>query len=492
MRFSKKTIQSNRLFPSNPSQKLRRALGGVLLAAGLGTLLSACGGGSSDDEATGYFKFYNASANSPSIYLSLDDTDYPGVNFSQSSSMYEVDNSSFDLSLAWKEGSDDYNTFIEQEVNFDNGQVDLMMLVGDINNPEFVTYQFKEEDPDTEDEQFTFRFINMHNLASANDVYLAKNDQTFNEATLLGSYSYQEMSDSLYADLDTYKLYLTEAGSTEVLYESNDITFSNTSQYVMVIKANSGPSNSNYAIDKLNKSSGVVEYPDKESRAQVRFYNGLTQHQLLPAFDNSIDIDVSGINGDEYIDALAKGQFSEAHEVSFGDYAIDVSASGDETPFAENFFLSLSANNDKTVFVYHTVEEEEDDGDSSTEEEINLYVNTLSVENSSRVSLYDHQINIINLVDDYSVLELYFARSNETVSTADYSVTSSRALPRVVTLPNNTFDVSIIVRENQSELLLSFEQLTLSADSGDMYMIIEEDANSSSGYSVKMVAQNVQ
>jgi hypothetical protein len=451
--------------------------------------LAGCGGSSSDTDASGYLKFYNASSNSPYIYLSLDEVDYTGANYGHSSGMYELTSTQYEMELSYKEGSNDFNIFDEQEIQITDEKVNLVMLTGDISTPEVITYRYDDEDPETEDDVFTFRVVNMHQQSPGIDIYIAKDDETFNEAVLLGSYAYKDMSDSHYIDLDSYKYYLTETGSNEVIYESADIGYIYTTQYILVIRENTGPSNSSYTIDQLSKTSSI-SYPDKNARAELKLYNGLTQHELLPQFSNQIDVSLTGVNGNDSVTALARGEFSQSLDLSFGDYALDFTATGDETAFARNHFVSLASNSDKTVFVYHTEVEDPDDGDDNTIEETNLYVNTLSVDNSTRVSLYDHQINVINLVDDFDHLNIHFVRSNETVETAEYKVTSTRAAPRSVTLENNSYDVNILVDENESELLLAFDQITLDADSSDLFMVIEEDANVSSGYSVKFVKQN--
>jgi hypothetical protein len=108
----------------------------------IGSLLAGCGGSSDSADAVGYFKFYNASSNSPAIYASLDDRDYPGISFSQSTNLYELDNTSYELSLAYKEGSDDYYTLVEQEVQITNGEIDLLVLGGDIDNQQVLSVEF--------------------------------------------------------------------------------------------------------------------------------------------------------------------------------------------------------------------------------------------------------------------------------------------------------------------------------------------------------------
>ena len=214
----------------------------------------------------------------------------------------------------------------------------------------------------------------------------------------------------------------------------------------------------------------------------------MTEHDLLPDFSDEISLDLVGNNDDLMVDMLAKGEFSVPQEIAFGDYALDITAIGYDAPFADNYLLSMSPNVDTTVFVYHR--EVEVENEQSDELETELFVNVMPVENSQRISLYDHQIKVINLVDDFSRLSVYFVRSNETVDTANYYVETSSASPRTITLPNNTYDVSVLGSENQSDLLLSFDQISLDADSGDLFLVIEEDAEQ--GYKMSWHSQKAQ
>ncbi len=91
--------------------------------------------------------------------------------------------------------------------------------------------------------------------------------------------------------------------------------------------------------------------------------------------------------------------------------------------------------------------------------------------------------------EEFTSLEVYFVRTNETVSSAEYGLTSSHATPRTLVLPNNTYQVSVIAEIDQSERLLVFDSLTLDAESGDLFMLIEEDQENSEGYSIQFIPQ---
>ena len=214
---------------------------------------------------------------------------------------------------------------------------------------------------------------------------------------------------------------------------------------------------------------------------------------MLETFENSINIEINGLNDQQQILDLAKGVMSETIELSAGDYSLDLLNSDSGETITSNHFVSLDANQDKTVFVYLSEEYEDSDNDSTTPDETKIYLNSLLVENSNRISLYDHQVNVINLVQDadeeFTSLEVYFVRTNETVSSAEYGLTSSHATPRTLVLPNNTYQVSVIAEIDQSERLLVLDSLTLDAESGDLFMLIEEDQENSEGYSIQFISQ---
>lgn len=468
-----------------------------LLATILLTGLSACGGGSSDS-GEGYFKIYNASTNAPDIYLTIEDSDeiekrYSGIGYGESAGYYSYSPDTYSVELAWQDGDNSYDAIVYQDnLKVSDEEVQLVVVTGDINQPNVLTFQYQDEDPDDDEDQFTLRFLNVHQSAEAVDVYMSKEDETFNEAVLVGAYSYGELSPSHYFDIDNYKFYLTSAGSTEVLYESEEIAYSYTTQYIMVIRENIGPGDSPFTLDKLSKSTSTVTYPDEDSGAEYRVYNGLIPHELMPSYSGFFDLYIDSIDDSPEVAALAQGEFSESISMPFGDYSLDLTNAGESSAFAKNHLLSLSPNSDKTVFFYTTEETEDDDGDDNIEEETTLYVNHLVTDNNNQISLYNHQVKIINLIqdDDFGGVTVAFVRSNETIDTAANSLYNTRLTPMSVSLLNNTYDVYIVAEVDDSDLILAATQITLSEDSGNLFLVLEQDPVSSTGYKLTFAAQS--
>mgnify|MGYP003632772480 FL=1 len=77
-------------------------------------VLSLTGCGSSDDDSTGYIRFYNASYNAPAVYLTVDedldedDDDeveitYSSVQFGSVTSNNALDNDTYWVELGWQD-----------------------------------------------------------------------------------------------------------------------------------------------------------------------------------------------------------------------------------------------------------------------------------------------------------------------------------------------------------------------------------------------------
>ena len=171
----------------------------------------------------------------------------------------------------------------------------------------------------------------------------------------------------------------------------------------------------------------------------------------------------------------------------FGDYSVDLTLPDSITAFTKNHLLTLPANADKTAFFYFYEQTEENEDGS---EDTTVFVNSLMVDNSNRFSYYDHSINVINLVDDFTLIDFYFVRSNETVKTAAYNLQSRFITPQNIALLNNTYTVYAIGKENNNELVLSTETLTIDETSGDLFMLLQESEDSPSGYHMTFSSQS--
>ncbi len=471
-------------------------------------LIGISGCSSDDSDGTGYIQVYNASSNAPELFLTVakdNDDDFEeiihsGGIYAQSSGYLEYDTDTYDIELAWQDEDDlnDLEVVYQSQLRVSEDNIQFLVVAEEITTPNVLTFNIPiiDDDDDLDDDLFNMRFLNMHTWSEGINIYLSESDETFNEAVLIGQYNYSEMSDNMKFEQDNYVFYITSVGSDEVLFESDEISFPSTAQYVMIIRENSGSGSSPFLLDKVTSSSRVGEYPDADAESEFRVYNGIPTHELLPDYLGEFDLHINEIDDTAEVESLSLGGFSSPYLTDFGDYRVSLTKPATNEAIIENHLLTLNINSDKSVFFYLLEEDVDEDGDGDVDEdgdgyvdEIEVSVNSLVVDNYQTESIYDHHVNVINLIDEYNSVNVYFVRSDETIDTANYSLRAYYANPRSTILRNNTYDVLVIGEENNSEIVLSSSELILDEDSYNLYLILEEDASTPTGYSMKFENQ---
>jgi len=476
--------------------------------------LSACDS-NNDSDAEGYVKLYNTANNSPAIYLTIDEDfatsddeveiTYNGVPYGDALNTSSVENGSYFFELAWQDGdstdTNDLTSVYEDSLEISGDTIQLVVISEDILSPAVMTYEIDiiDDDDDVTYDRFNFRVLNMYADSESIDVYLSKADETFNEANLIGQYSYQELSTNQKFDQDDYIIYITKAGNAEVLFQSNDISFAYSGQYIMAIRENDGVGSSPYVLDKISSSS-MESFIDFNSEAQFNAYNAISEHELMPDYQGKFSLHINGVDDSPEIEALALGELSQPVSLAKGDYSIDILVSEHETSLLKNHLLSLDENMHKTAFFYLNEVEVDDDNDGDVDEngdgivdEIELELHSLVVSNSSRNSIYDHEIKIINLVDsnDFSAVTLYFVRSDETIETTTYKQAVSFASSGSLYLKNNTYQVYVVAIDNSSSIILNTFELILDETSNEQFLVVEADDTQPTGYKVNLFDQTI-
>ena len=106
------------------------------------------------------------------------------------------------------------------------------------------------------------------------DFYLAEDGDPFEAANYLGTVSYQELSEMTFWDPDDdsddfdsgeYTIYLTEPGSTDVVFESQTLDFTYDTEYVLAIRDISGAIQAGMSVDTILNSSYVTNVTDVDA-----------------------------------------------------------------------------------------------------------------------------------------------------------------------------------------------------------------------------------
>lgn len=476
--------------------------------------LMSCG---SSDSNTGYVQLYNLSSNAPGIYLTIDQYDdddyveqtYSAISFTNTSSRFSYDPDTYDIELAWQNeygNQTDLEIVYEEPLKINSDSIEFVVISEDIKDPQVLVYSIPVRDDDelsddSDDELFNIKVLNMHNWSAGLDFYYSESDETFNEAQLLNKTSYTELSENQKLDQDSYIFYITSAGESDVLFTSEDISFPYASEYIVVIRANTGVGSSPFLIDIVSTST-TQEYTDSGAEASYRVYNGIVENELLPEYEKNIDFYINDVDDSPEISTLAFGEFSPSTIIDSGDYSMNVLASENQTSIISNHLLPLNENTDKIIFLYLLEEAVDEDGDGDIDEngdgyidEFEITLNSLVVTNSTSENIYSHAMTVINLIDedeiidDFSSVKVYFVLNDEIIQTASQSLTTVFAVPTSAQLLNNTYSIYAIGTLDSSEIVLASTQLTLDEDSTNQFIILEKDADSATGYKMTFTDQ---
>lgn len=446
----------------------------TLLGLALVSGLTACGGsdGGSDEFPTAYVQFYNGSANSAqTIMRGTEDTSIlAGASYGDATSLISVEAGTTEIEF-YRTDSDDQEVIINtQEFDLDEGSKSLIMLSGDFDAPTFNEFKFKREELVGE---FRLFAVSVLTDQSSYDLHMSDSGAPFSEANLLGTIEYENFEELEYWDADfenfdqgEYTLYLTAPGSDEVIFESNTLSFSFATEYVLVLRESTGAIQSGIEVDMVLNSSSVVNLDDVNASAQFRVYNSLNDH--------SVDVALEG-NDDTNADLqLAANTVSDFTEVEFGDYRLTASSTTDATINFNNRLVTLSQGASKAILIY------QDASDKLT---------SLSFNESTQPQVFDKQIVVANLVSDFSDIDLYFVRKDETIESAQYLISSiDFGESKKLVLPSDFYELVAVFDDNEdTQILLDRTQLIGFNEDANYIVTIEEDASAPTGYKVEVI-----
>lgn len=477
------------------------------------TLLSGCG---SDTDDTGFINFYNASENSPKIYLTVDedlnsdDDDevektFSAVEYGQALNNRSVPSQDYFFELAWQEDEDsklrnDLEIIFEDRLSVRDDEITLVVMSGNLPNQETSVFNIPiiDDDDDYDDDLFNLRFLNVVARDISLDIYISEHDETFNEAVYVSTLNYHKLSENFKFEEDRYIFYITLTGEDSVIFESEEIAYPTTDQHVLAVRSNSGAGTSPFVLDNIGNTR-IKEYKAIDAEAKVRFYNGIQEHDLLASYGGSINLTSDLDKENTYlVSDLAKNQFSESFMVREGSYSVEVKDSASDDTLLLNQLINLPRNSDRTVFYYLVEEWVDDDEDGDYDEdgdgqvdEIEPKIKTVIVENSTRIRVSEHEIKTLNLAysEDFSQVVFYFVKSDEIIETAGAKLLNTIGTSRSTLLLNNTYEVYAIASIENTDVILDKLVLTLDDDSKELYLLLEADVYSPTGFKMSLHQQ---
>lgn len=437
--------------------------------------ITACGGSDSteSDYEFAYIQFYNASPNGANVEMREVDGDSFGfAQFGDTTSMYSMESGTLELEFI-RTDADDQEVYIDTySVTLKTGYKTLVIMSGDFANPIITEYSYERE---TLEDHFRLFGLSVTADNSAYDFYLSESGDPFEAANLLGTVTTDGMIEFEYWDKDDdsddfdqgeYTLYLTQPGTSDVVFESQTLNFVYATEYVLTLRDVSGAIQDGLIVDTILNSSSVTALTDVEADAQYRIYNATDiGTPLTVTFGGNTD-------EDDVSFTLGEGEISAFSAIRYGDYRVTVSDSSGEALSLNNKLITLNQGESKAILVY------EKDGQ----------LGAATFVESGLPQAYDKTVNFINLVSDFDDVDFYLVRNDETIDTAEYDVqnlTFAESADEV--LPADYYEVIAVYEDDNNEQVLLDRTALHGFVEDKNYIVTVEPANTPTGYEINIL-----
>lgn len=435
----------------------------------MSAVVAGCGSSSSDDTSatytSSYIQLYNGSSNSALTYLTLtDSSDYSVVagsaGYTDATSLVSYTPASYTMSLSRLNSAGDSVDVLESDIKLSQSYKHLFLLDGDYASPNLLELKFLRDD--SLSSSFKLYVVDLLPDNQSYDVYLADSDSSFDDATLVATTSYRNISEPQTLETGNYTIYLTTAGSRDVLFSSQSYSFNYLTEYVLVPRPASGPLEGNIAVDVINNTTTVTHLTDVTAEAQFRVYNSIDQYSSSDIY----------LNNTAVASALSADNFSDYIRTDAGDFRLSAQSNG--TNWLSNRLLTLNQGQSKAVVLYLNSENKP---------------SAIVTEESLLPQIYDFDINVVNTITDYSTLSLYFIAPGETIDTTDYYISSlGRGAQTDISLPAGEYRIFLVHTDtNKNKTLLAESELQALISGSNYLLVAEADTYAATGYKLSLL-----
>lgn len=432
------------------------------------TLLGVLSGCGSDDSAssTGYIQMYNGSYNSPYTRLFVEETERSGADFAEVTTRHNYSTGTFDVSFEYLDANDSYITISDQEISIKGDKTQLVVMSGDFAEPTFTELTV----PISSDTgEFNLGFFNITGEDTSYDIYLATDDGVFESATLFASAQYLSELDLQSVDEGYYTIFITPAGSSDVVYESSSVYLYDEASYVAIIRPSYATELSGITLDVVTDNNYVTELKHQSALGQLRFINTLDDYSPVSfsVTRGTTETPTNTVSSDAYTDYI---------ELSPNSYSV---AMFDEqgNKLADNFLMTLEREQSAVGIFYNDI----DNG-----------LRMMSVEEHLTPSSYSHTVSVVNLIESYAEqsvtdIDVYFTLDGETVDDTSNVVDGiDRYDQEEQVVDNEIYTVYAVYEDNGQQIVLIQQSDMDFTQEGNYILILEHDETTATGYKMSL------
>ncbi|MGI2173833.1 hypothetical protein [Shewanella ulleungensis] len=442
----------------------------LIMLSAVGAVLLGCGSDSSDSSSSdvAYVQYYNASPNSTSTSLVLDDYAYTAIDFADAMPRYGYSVGSTDLEIYGQDEDGETVTIYSDTVSLKDDDNHLFVLYGDYLDPQLLDINYNRDDMDElnadDDYEYSKMQVLVANVATDEgtfDAYISLDTQSIDEAVMIGSAAYSTYTDSTILDTDDYIVYLTTTGTKDVVYTTGSMDLTTETVYKLVIRNSFGAGDIKVTIDSVDSTTTPDNYAALEATADYRVFNGLETQ--------SIDIDVVSKQETQYLYDVASFAVTDYQSTSFNDYGITVRDATSKTKLFDNLLVTFNQDDVKSLLIYQKA-------DSS--------VKGMVISQDLRPRAYEYKVDVVNLSYDYDDLTVYFVRDSETIETAEYTLTDLDFVEQQsLTLPSDDYEINIVYEDDNGTQTLVYQSESMSiSGSNNFTFVLTPDTESALGH----------
>ncbi|GAB3045820.1 DUF4397 domain-containing protein [Simiduia litorea] len=443
-------------------------------------MLVACLDDDDDDDSSvddrGYLQFYNASPNSSTTQLRLDDALVGSAPYGDATALAAIELEDYTLTLERADTGDATNNVVvvERDISISKNDYTLWAMFGDFTAPELVAYDYEPAD-EFDDEQFELLAYNFTSGSSQLEIYYAPEDGNFEEASYLATLGAREQSASFDLEEGDYTFYVIEVDSGELILATAEVPFVEAKTYFIVLRDDNESTDGTISLDQVTTSTFVYNYTNEDNVAQLRVYNSIDEL-------GSVDVLLTGRSENPSFAALDADRLSEFQTMPYGDYTLALTEVDNPAgKHLENKLVSLASGASKNVVFY-----------KSTSDVVSALVFTQDV----RERVYEHDINLVSFANkldadgDRYLLKAYFVNEDEgeTLESAAQVLTGvDFAKVRNFTLVSGDYAVYITYTDDDGVEQALVDDIYLELEANSNYMlIVEPDSSAYGGYRISV------
>ena len=433
------------------------ALSGAAMLA-----MTGCSSDSDDTSSTGAVQLYNGTVNGPTMTLTVEDIARTSAELGDVTSMHSYNSGNNAYAIEYNNDQGNLVDPYEASIEIKNDTKSLLVMYGNIAAHNVMNIELPQKDLDDE---FTMQLLNITEQGRNFDVHAAQDDGVFEQAQLLGGADYALVSQAFTLENDSYTFYLTESGSTDVIWRSDRVSINAEAALVLVLRPSYDNHSDYLTMDIISNSNSPQVLKGQDAGAQVPFYNAINEY-------GSTRFQATKNTQTHRTELTAADTVSPYLSLAANSYSISMLDDAGTT-LVDNYLLTLEQEQSALAVFYA----DEQQGPRLLNIAQNLVPNSVS-----------HEITVVNLVDQYAglpvtKLDFYFTLDGQPISQTEHHLDGvNRYSTKTLSLLDKVYEFYAILEDNGQDIVIHQQgDIDVTAD-GNVILILEDDEHSSSGF----------